>query len=73
MPRSSKTKPVMSKPRRLTLPAIYKQKQKEKQHFKGQILAINEAARQRETRGFSQIQRIFISKILLRLGIYGSS
>jgi hypothetical protein len=49
----------MSKPRRVTLPAIYKQKQKEKQHFKGQILAINEAARQRETRQFSQITKDF--------------
>ena len=64
MPRSSKTKPVMSKPRRLTLPAIYKQKQKEKQHFKDQILTINEAARQRETRQFSQITKdIYFWKI----------
>jgi hypothetical protein len=49
----------MSKPRRVTLPAIYKQKQKEKQHFKDQILAVNEAAGQRENSGFSQITKDF--------------
>nr|WP_153148081.1 hypothetical protein [Dechloromonas sp. H13] len=34
-------------------------KTKEKQHLKGQILAINEAARQRENSGFSQIIKDF--------------